>query len=451
MHRRKFLQQTMMAGAAAAVLNPTILFAAKQPKVRLGFIGVGLRGRDHLELCLQRDDVDVIAIADPDTQSAIPESQKLIAKYGRKKALEYSKGEEDYLNLLKREDIDAVIISTPWEWHIPQAIAAVKAGKIPAVEVCGATDVQECWDIVNAVESTGVPLFAMENVCYRRDVMAVLNMVRQGLFGELLHLQGGYQHDLREVKFNDGKQPYGGGVEFGEKGFSEAKWRTNHSVHRNGDLYPTHGLGPVAMMIDVNRGNRLTALSSVATKARGLHKYVVDKGGADHPNAKVDFKLGDIVTTSIQTANGETIILSHDTNSPRPYSLNFRVQGTNGLWMDDFNSIYVEGKSPRAHVWEKDETYMKAYDHALWKKYENLAEGAGHGGMDFFVINSFIESIKRQAPFTMDVYDLATWYAITPISERSVAEGGSLQQIPDFTRGKWMSRKPIFALNESGY
>jgi predicted dehydrogenase len=451
MHRRKFLQQTMMAGAAAAVLNPTILFAAKQPKVRLGFIGVGLRGRDHLELCLQRDDVDVIAIADPDAQSAIPESQKLIAKYGRKKALEYSKGEEDYLNLLKREDIDAVVISTPWEWHIPQAIAAVKAGKIPAVEVCGATDLQECWDIVNAVEATGVPLFTMENVCYRRDVMAVLNMVRQGLFGELLHLQGGYQHDLREVKFNDGKQPYGGGVEFGEKGFSEAKWRTNHSVHRNGDLYPTHGLGPVAMMIDVNRGNRLTALSSVATKARGLHKYVVDKGGADHPNAKVDFKLGDIVTTSIQTANGQTIILSHDTNSPRPYSLNFRVQGTNGLWMDDFNSIYVEGKSPRAHVWEKDETYMKAYDHALWKKYENLANGAGHGGMDFFVINSFIESIKRQAPFSMDVYDLATWYAITPISERSVAEGGSLQQIPDFTRGKWMSRKPIFALNELGY
>lgn len=451
MHRRKFIQQTLMAGAAVSVLNPAILFAAKQPKVRLGFIGVGLRGRDHLELCLQRDDVEVIAIADPDTKSAIPESQALIAKYGRKKAVQYAKGDEDFLNLLKRDDIDAVIISTPWEWHIPQATAAVKAGKIPAVEVCGASSVQECWDVVNAVEQTGIPLFVMENVCYRRDVMAVLNMVRQGLFGELLHLQGGYQHDLREVKFNDGIQPYGGGVEFGEKGFSEAKWRTNHSVNRNGDLYPTHGLGPVAMMTDINRGNRLTALSSVATKARGLHKYVVAKGGADHPNAGVDFKLGDIVTTSIQTAKGETIILSHDTNSPRPYSLNFRVQGTNGLWMDDFNSIYIEGKSPRAHVWEKDEVYIKTYDHPLWKKYESQADGAGHGGMDFFVINSFIESIKRKAPFAMDVYDLATWYAITPLSESSIAGGGSLQQIPDFTRGKWMDRKPIFALEELGY
>ncbi len=451
MQRRKFIQSTLTAGAAFTLLNPTILFAAKQAKVRLGFIGVGLRGRDHLELCLQRDDVDIIAFADPDTKNALPEAQQLLAKYGRKKAVEYAKGDEDFLQLLKRDDIDAVIISTPWEWHIIQAVAAVKAGKIPAVEVCGALDLQECWDIVDAVEETEVPLFVMENVCYRRDVMAVLNMARQGLFGELLHLQGGYQHDLREVKFNDGKQPYGGGVEFGDKGFSEAKWRTNHSVKRNGELYPTHGLGPVAVMTDVNRGNRLIALSSVATKARGLHKYVVDKGGANHPNAQVDFKLGDIVTTSIQTANGETIILSHDTNSPRPYSLNFRVQGTKGLWMDDFNSIYIEGKSPRAHVWEKDEAYIKAYDHALWKKYENQAEGAGHGGMDFFVINSFIESIKRRAPFAMDVYDLATWYAITPLSENSIAQGGSLQQIPDFTRGKWLNRKPIFALDELGY
>ena len=449
MERRKFIQATLAAGAAATVLNPTVLFAAKQPKVRVGFIGVGLRGRDHLELCLQRDDVEIIAIADPDANSAL-EAQTLIAKYGRKRAVEFTKGNEDFLNLLKREDIDAVIIASPWEWHIPQAIAAVKAGKMPAVEVCGASDLQECWDIVDAVEETGIPLYMMENVCYRRDVMAVLNMARQGLFGELLHLQGGYQHDLREVKFNDGKQPYGKGVEFGEKGFSEAKWRTNHSVKRNGELYPTHGLGPVATMLDVNRGNRLTALSAVATKARGLHKYIVDQAGADHPNAKVNFKLGDIVTTSIQTANGETIVLSHDTSSPRPYSLNFRVQGTNGLWMDDMNSIYIQGKSPRAHVWEKDEAYMKAYDHSLWKKYESQAEGAGHGGMDFFVINSFIESIKRKEPFAMDVYDLATWYAITPLSEKSIADGGKLMNIPDFTKGKWKSRKPIFCINPNG-
>ncbi len=315
------------------------------------------------------------------------------------------------------------------------------------MEVCGATDIEECWDLVETYEETGVPFFGLENVCYRRDVMAVLNMVRRGVFGELLHLQGGYQHDLREVKFNDGKQFYGGGVEFGEKGISEAKWRTNHSVHRNGELYPTHGLCPICTMLNVNRGNRLMTLSSMATKARGLHNYIVAKGGDNHPNARVEFKLGDIVTTSLTTANGETIILSHDTNSPRPYSLNFRVQGTNGLWMDDFNSIYIEGVSPQSHRWEPDTPYMEKYDHPLWKNHADAAKEAGHGGMDYFVLNAFIECLKRDVPCPLDVYDLATWYAITPLSEASIAQGGSVQQIPDFTKGKWMKRKPIFCLD----
>jgi predicted dehydrogenase len=456
MIRRSFIKNTAAAGIGFSLLNtPARLFAqTKKEKARIGLIGVGARGQNHLNLCLRRQDVDVVAICDPDTKWAIPKSREMIGKaYGaKKKVAEYTNGEEDFLNLLKRDDIDAVIIATPWEWHTPQAVAAMKAGKTPAVEVCGASDVQECWELVNTSEATGVPVFGMENVCYRRDVMAVLNMVRQGLFGELTHLQGGYQHDLRGVKFNNGQQLYGAGVEFGEKAMSEARWRTNHSVHRNGDLYPTHGLGPVANMININRGNRLISLSSVATKSRGLHKYIVDKGGADHPNAKVEFKLGDIVSTLIKTNNGETIMLSHDTNSPRPYSLNFRVQGTNGLWMDDLDSIYVEGKSPYDE-WEKAgspkeaESYMGKYDHPLWKRYANDASGAGHGGMDWFVINSFVESIKRGTPYALDVYDLATWYAITPLSEQSIAEGGNVQYIPDFTRGKWITRKPVFALD----
>ncbi len=450
--RRTFVKQTAAVGAGLSLLsNPFALFASeKKSRIKMGFIGVGLRGQSHLEECLKRSDVDVIAICDPDIESAIPRSRKIIEQFAKnkRKVAEYTKGDEDYLNMLKREEMDAVIVATPWEWHARQGIAAMKAGKAVGMEVCGATDLQECWDMVETCEQTGVPLFGMENVCYRRDVMAVLNMARQGLFGELLHLHGGYQHDLREVKFNDGKQFYGGGVEFGEKGISESKWRTNHSVHRNGDLYPTHGLGPVATMININRGNRLMTLSSVATKARGLHKYIVDKGGEQHPNAKVEFKLGDIVTTSITTANGETIILSHDTSSPRPYSLNFRVQGTKGLWMDDFNSIYIEGVSKEGHRWESDASYMEQYDHPLWKRYSEAAKDAGHGGMDFFVLNSFIECLKRGTEFPLDVYDLATWYAITPISEASIAQGGQVQVIPDFTKGKWMKRKPIFCFDD---
>lgn len=450
--RRTFVKQTATIAAGLSLLStPLKVFASqKKSKIRMGFIGVGLRGQDHLEECLKRTDVEVVALCDPDTEVALPRARKIIEKYcgAKYKVAEYFRGDEDFLRMLENDDIDAVIVATPWEWHTVQGVAAMKAGKAVGMEVCGATDIQDCWDLVETYEQTRTPFFGFENVCYRRDVMAVLNMVRQGIFGEILHLQGGYQHDLRDVKFNDGKQFYGGGVEFGEKGISEAKWRTNHSVHRNGDLYPTHGLGPCCTMININRGNRLMTVSSVATKVRGLHKYIVDMAGENHPNAKIQFKLGDVVTTSITTANGETIILSHDTSSPRPYSLNFRVQGTKGLWMDDFNSLYIEGMSPQHHRWESDAAYMEKYDHPLWKKYSEAAKQAGHGGMDYFVLNSFIECLKRNAPFPLDVYDLATWYAITPLSEASIAQGGQVQQIPDFTKGKWMKRKPIFCFDD---
>jgi hypothetical protein len=457
MHRRTFLQQTgiLTFGSIAAPSFATDLIK-ENPKVKIGLIGVGFRGQNHLELLLKRDDVEIVALADPEPRM-LAMADKIIAKSGRKKTDVYSDGNYDYKNLIKRSDIDAVIIATPWEYHAEQVIDALNAGKIPGVEVCGAIKLADCWDIVNASEKTGLPVMIMENVCYRRDIMAVLNMVRKGMFGELLHVQGGYEHDLRGVKLNDGITAYDSGVEFGEKGFSEAKWRTQHSVTRNGELYPTHGLGPVAVMLDINRGNRLTKLSSVATKSIGLNRYIKNhpKGGPNHPNASVKFKLGDIVTTQLQTANGETIVLTHDTSSPRPYNLGFRVQGTNGIWQDnhagEFNAglIYFEDKS-KPHTWENSEKYMKEHDHSLWKKYETLAEGAGHGGMDFFVINSFIECIKQKAEFPMDVYDLATWYSITPLSEKSIAEGGKLMTIPDFTKGKWKNRKPIFCMKENG-
>jgi hypothetical protein len=262
-------------------------------------------------------------------------------------------------------------------------------------------------------------------------------------------VQGGYQHDLRGVKFNDGKEPLGAGAEFGDKAFSEAQWRTHHSVHRNGDLYPTHGIGPVAMMLNINRGNRFTHLTSMASKSRGLHNYVTKTGGPDHPNAKVNFKLGDVVTTMIQTSNGETVLLQHDTNLPRPYSLGFRVQGTNGLWMDVNKSIYVEGQSKEHDRWEDAKEWLDKYDHPLWKKYGSDAAGAGHGGMDWFVVNAFIEAAKRKTQTPQDVYDAVTWSVITPLSEASIAQGGSPMEFPDFTGGQWMYRANDFATGDT--
>jgi hypothetical protein len=288
----------------------------------------------------------------------------------------------------------------------------------------------------------------LENVCYRRDVMAILKMIREGMFGEMTYAHCGYQHDLRGIKFNNGTSNEGYGVEFGKKGYSEAKWRTQHSVDRNGDIYPTHGLGPVAHWMNINRGNKFNYLTSTATKPLGLHKYVVDHGGKDHPNAKVNFKLGDVVTTVIQCHNGENIVIIHDTNSPRPYSLGFRAQGTEGIWMNDGHTIYLEDVSPKKHEAEPDAPYLKKYDHPLWTKYEKEAENAGHGGIDYFVFRGFIEAVKRKVAPPIDVYDAAVWSAISPLSELSIARGSSPVEIPDFTRGKWKTNKPIFGLND---
>lgn len=446
--RRNFIKTSAAAGLGFSILPSTVLLAKdKAAKVKLGFIGVGLRGQNHLDLALKRADVDVVAICDVQ-QRMIDMSLALVTKSGKPKPQVIMDGPHGYKKLLENKDIDAVIISTPWEWHTVMCLDAMNAKKYVGCEVITGMTIEECWQLVHTSERTGMPLMMLENVCYRRDVMAVLNMVRQNVFGEIVHLQGGYQHDLREVKFNDGKNPYGGGAEFGEKGFSEAQWRTQHSVYRNGDLYPTHGIGPVAMMIDINRGNRFTQLVSYSTKAKGLHEHIVKMGGANHPNAKVNFKLGDVVTTMISTANQETILLQHDTNLPRPYSLGFRVQGTKGIWMDVNKSIYIEGQSAKPHQWEDAKAWLDKYDHPLWKKYGNDASGAGHGGMDWFVLHAFIESVKRKTNTPQDVYDAVTWSAITPLSESSIQLGGESVEFPDFTQGKWMQRKNEFALTD---
>ena len=446
--RRNFLQKSALAGAGISMM-PHLAFAGAVPvsSINIGIIGVGLRGTNHLNNLLLREDVNVEAICDVD-----PERIKLnldsMDKAGKKKPAVFGRDELDYKNLLALEHLDAVIIATPWLWHTRMAKDAMLAGKYVGLEVSAANTMEECWDLVNTHEQTGTHLMILENVNYRRDVLAVLNMVRQNVFGELMHFRCGYQHDLRFVKLNDGKTAYGKGVEFGERGISEAKWRTKHSLLRNADVYPTHGVGPIAAMVDINRGNRFVSLTSHATKSRGLHNYIVENGGKDHPNAKLEFKMGDVITSTIETSSGETIIVTHDTSLPRPYSLGFRVQGTKGLWEVDGNRIYVEGVS-EPHQWDEATAWLEKYDHPLWKKYGELATGAGHGGMDFFVINAFVESVKRQVAPPLDVYDAAAWSAITPLSELSIENNGEPQDFPDFTRGLWLKRKPYEWIKET--
>jgi predicted dehydrogenase len=450
MNRREFVRNMTLAGASLALPGGHIYRDRNvDPKVKVGLIGTGLRGQNHLDLLLRRDDVDLVAICDVDDRM-LTTAKEMISKSGKKMPEVYTGDNYAWQRLLDKKGVDAIIIATPWEWHKPIIIGALDSGiKYVGSEVVVGITLQDHWDVVKAAEHNKANVMMLENVCYRRDVMAILNMVRQGIFGELIHLQGGYQHDLREVKFNDGVHPYGHGVEFGEKGFSEAKWRTEHSVHRNGDLYPTHGIGPIAQYININRGNRFLSLCSFSSKSRGLHNHIVKQGGENHPNAKVRFKLGDVVTTSISCANGETILLQHDTSLPRPYSLGFRVQGTEGIWMDVNRSIYIQDKSEKPDQWEDAKAWLDKYDHPLWARWSKETEGAGHGGMDFFVIHSFIESAKRKLPTPLDVYDAAAWSAITPLSEQSIELGHETVEFPDFTGGQWMYRKPVFALNDA--
>jgi len=443
--RRNFIKATAVAGFGLAAM-PSILFSnpLKPEKTRIALIGVGLRGQNHLNNLLQRNDIEIPAICDVD-QHMINTALKMIEKAGYKKPEVYTGSDYAYRDLLERNDVQGVIISTPWLWHPTMAVDTMKAGKFAGVEVSAANTIEDCWDLVNTSEATGSPCMILENVCYRRDIMAIHNMVKQGVFGELVHCHCGYQHDLRQVLFNNGEQPYGGGLKFGPEAYSEAKWRTEHYLKRDGDVYPTHGIGPIGNYLDINRGNRFVSLTSTSTKARGLHDYIVENGGENHPNAKLKWKMGDIVTTTISTANGESVIVIHDTTLPRPYSLGFRVQGTKGLWMKDGNQIYIEGVST-PHRWEDSAPYLEKYDHPLWKKYEEQAVGSGHGGMDFFVLNAFVESVKRNIEPPLDVYDAAAWSVITPLSEQSVANNGEPQDFPDFTRGRWIKRKPVFGI-----
>jgi hypothetical protein len=449
MHRRDFVRNTAVGLAGLTILPTGSLFAKNADKIRLGYIGVGLRGRNHIGEGLLRDDVEIVAICDIQ-ESSLKYCRAQFVKAGKKLPVEYTGSLDAYKKLLDRKDIDGVIIATPWQFHKDQSIYAMRAGKYVGCEVIAGITEQDHWDILKAYEDTKVPYMTLENVCYRRDVMAVLNMVRQNVFGELIHLEGGYQHDLRPVLFNDGKNFNGKGGEFGPNTVGEAQWRTQFNIDRNGDIYPTHGAGPVMHYIDINRGNRFTNLVSFASKSRGLNRYI-EKVSPGNKNSKINFKNGDVITTTLNCANGETVVLSHDTHLPRPYSLGFRVQGTEGLWMDVNESIYIEGKSKSYDEWDKAQVWFDKYDHPLWKKYAKLAEGAGHGGMDWFVFNAFVEAVKQKKQTPIDVYDSLTMSVITPLSEKSIEEGNTPQKFPDFTKGKWKEAKPDFALNDSGF
>jgi len=399
--------------------------------IKMSIIGLGGRGTWWLSELLKMEDVEITAVCDKHEDRMENGRAMCAAKYGHEVY-----GSVDWHDVIGRDDgSEAVMITTYWNDHVKIAIAAMKAGKYAAFEVGPAQSIQQCWDLVRTYEETGVPCMLMENCCYGREEMTVLNMVKKGLFGELIHCQGGYEHDLRAVADS-------------MKRDHERAW---HYLHRNAELYPTHELGPIMTFLDINRGNRLLSLNAMATKSRGLKKYINDKCGPDHPLADADFKLGDIITTSIRCANGETIVLTHDTSSPRPYSRGGRVQGTCGLWMEDLHALHIEGR-PGGESWEPMSNFWEEYEHPLWKKTKATDYTGGHGGMDWLVMRAFLEAVRRKIQTPIDVYDSVTMMAVAILSEESISMGSAPVAIPDFTDGMWLKREPgpksIFSLAE---
>ncbi len=335
---------------------------------------------------------------------------------------------KSYQEILDNPEITAVIISTAWEAHIPLSIAAMKAGKVVGMEVGGAYTIEDCWKLIDTYEETGVPCMLLENCCYGKYESMAMHMARMGVLGEIVHCSGGYHHDLRDE--------IAGGEE-------NRHYRLRNYINRNCENYPTHELGPIAKILDINNGNRMVTLSATASCAKGLHEYVISHDGPESPLANVEFAQGDIITTVIKCAKGQTIVLTLDTTLPRAYSRAFTVRGTKGAYLGDTNQVFLAGKHEEYHwkeseLWNNAKEYEEEFIHPLWKDYDPKG---GHGGMDYLVISAFFDSLINGVEPPIDVYDAAAYMGITALSEESILKGGAVVTIPDFTRGKWYMRK----------
>lgn len=436
--RREFLATTAALGVGAslapdvriqqpAATQSTALFASPpMDRVRVGFVGVGGQGSVHVDNLLKIAGVEVKAICDI-VDWKVGRAQDAVVAADQPRPAGYSRGARDFERMCAEQELDLVFNATPWEWHVPVMLAAMKNGKHAATEVPAAMTVDDCWQLVETAEKLKKHCVMMENCCYDRREMLALHLVRRGLLGEILHGECGYLHDLRDIKF-------------AKEG--EGLWRRAWSLTHDGNLYPTHGLGPIAQCMDVNRGNRFDFLVSMSSNHRGLEEYAAAHFAETDPRRHEAYKLGDVNVTLIRTLKGQTIYVGHNTNNARPYSRINLVQGIKGIIQGWPDRIYIEGRSPEDR-WEPLDQYFQEYEHPLWKSERVRTATGGHGGMDFLEDWRLIQCLRAGQPTDQNVYDAAAWSAIVELTERSVAARGKPQDVPDFTRGKWQTTPPL--------
>ncbi len=393
--------------------------------IRVGLIGLGMRGNDLLRTSLlPLAQVKITAVCD-----VYQDRVESVLDFLKDKAPE-AKGFTDYRELLASGLVDAVIVATAWESHLPIACAAMEAGIAVGSEVGGAYSLDDCYRLINTWERTKTPYMMLENCNYDRRETCLFAMIRAGVFGKIVACDGGYMHDLRKE------------VADGER---NRHYRQRNYIHRCAENYPTHELGPIMQMLDINRGNRMVSLVSVASDSFGLEAYM-NENDKENPLLHQRIAQGDIVTTIITCARGETITLRLDTTLPRYYSRGLAVHGTKALYTEDNNTLFLGGEHEAYdfkanELWGNFNEYSKDYRSADWREADDGLVVEGHGGMDYFMMRDFITRLIEKRPFLTDVYDAAAMMCITPLSEESIAKGGAPVAIPDFTRGEFLLRK----------
>ncbi len=390
-------------------------------------IGLGERGYWLLQnVLLKNTDLNIIAVCDL-YEDRIEQALKSVADVGQS-----AKGFTDYKTALATNGVDAVFIFSDWSTHTEIAVYAMKKGIAVASEVGSEYSLENCFELVRTQEATGVPYMFMENCCWGKEELLATAMARKGKFGTIVHCSGSYSHDLRnEIAY----------------GHVNRHYRFDNYLKRCCDNYPTHDLGPIAKLLDINRGNRILTVSSFASKAVSLKEYVKEREDATEEMKNADFKQGDIITTILTCANGETIMLRLDTTLPRSYTRDFTIRGTKGMYMQDTNTVFLDGEQEYFEPTKYYENnlnngvnYEKDFLPNLWKNISPEAMAAGHGGMDWFAYKAFTDALKTGSEMPIDVYDAATWQAVSVLSEISIQQGGAPQTMPDFTNGKWFKR-----------
>ncbi len=437
--RRDLLRAAGAAGAAYALANAPVPASAtthppsadtesmlgvpfdRHATVRVAIVGTGLRGSSVLGELLAIDGVEITALCDIVPAKAQRAAARVTAA-GRGAPALYTNGERDFERLVERDDVDLVYTATPWDWHVPVCLAALGAGKHAATEVPAADTIDDCWKLVRASEKSRRHCLMMENCCYDFNEMLVDNMIKKGLFGEILHAEAAYIHDLRSILFEDR---------------DEGLWRRAPHTRRDGNFYPTHGLGPVAWYLDIHRGDRFDYLVSMSTPERGLTDWRERHVPKESPKWRERYVAGDINTSLIKTVRGRTITLQHNVTLPTPYDRLNAVRGTKGVFKDYPARFYLDGQAG-GHRFRPADDFKAEHTHPLWQRVGEIARAkGGHGGMDYIMAYRLVECMREGLPPDFDVYDAAAWSAPWPLSEASLKRRGAPQSFPDFTRGGW--------------